>query len=280
MRASSSLIALSLALSATAHPHHELSSRELASHQAINKRCAAKAGAFTQERKKRSLRKRSLGASIIPRDTSVNITTESPHYSTIQNDTCILVPEVTAGPYVWPRSETLRQDMREGQAGIPLYLDIGVLDVNTCDPAPNVLIDMWHCFYVERTIHIHVQAHTDWVVRGNGTISASNIRSTGQIFFDEELSQQIMALPPYAQHTEIERTTNDVDSIYSGETGTGWNPVVQVEPLDGVNVENGMIGYITFGVNLTATSGQGGGMGGGPPSGTASSDVAAPTGTA
>lgn len=142
MRASSTILALALALSSTAHPHHDLSAREIAQHQAISKRCAAKAGAFTMARKKRSLAKRQT---LLPRDTSVNITTESPHYSTIQNDTCVLVPDVTAGPYVWPRSETLRQDMREGQEGIPLYLDIGVLDVNTCEPAPNVLVDMWHC---------------------------------------------------------------------------------------------------------------------------------------
>lgn len=152
MRTTSSLLAFALALSgSSAHPHHELSAREVALNQGISRRCAAKAGEFTMARKKRSLNKRSLGSSIIPRSTSVNITTESPHYSTIQNDTCVLVPDVTAGPYVWPRSETLRQDMREDQAGIPLYLDIGVLDVNTCEPAPNVMVDMWHCMNLPST---------------------------------------------------------------------------------------------------------------------------------
>ncbi|KAF2795674.1 protocatechuate 3 [Melanomma pulvis-pyrius CBS 109.77] len=324
MRATSTLLTLGLALSAFAHPHHELSSRELAQHQTISKRCAAKAGAFTMARKKRSLAKRQA---VFPRDTSVNITIESPHYSTIQNDTCVLVPDVTAGPYVWPRSETLRQDMSEDQAGIPLYLDIGVLDVNTCEPASDVLLDLWHCnatgsyssfegndpntpfeelvasknltigpgldlhtgdttwlrgmwptdgngvmemqtvfpgFYVERTIHIHVQAHTSWSVRSNGTIVASNIVSTGQIFFDEELSEQIMALEPYASHTQINRTTNDIDSIYAGEVVGGWNPTMQVEALDGVDVKNGMVGYITLGVNMTATASSGGGA---PPGG-------------
>lgn len=130
----------------------------------------------------------------------------------------------------------------------------GVMEMTTIFPG----------FYVERTIHIHVQAHTDWVLRGNGTITTSNIRSTGQLFFDEQLSQQIMALEPYSRHTEIERTTNDVDSIFAGETGTGWNPVVQVEPLDGTDVSKGMVGYITLGVNMTATSSSGGG-GQGPP---------------
>ncbi|KAF2125540.1 protocatechuate 3 [Dothidotthia symphoricarpi CBS 119687] len=330
MLTNQALVTLALALTAAAHPHHELSAREVAEHQSISKRCAAAAGAFTMQRKKRSLAKRQT---ILPRDTNVTIHTESPHYDTIQNDTCILVPEVTAGPYVWPRSDTLRQDMSEDQAGIPLYLDIGVLDINSCSPAENILLDMWHCnstgsyssfdgrdpntpfetlleqlnlttasdldlhtgdstwlrgmwptdgngvmemqtvfpgFYIDRTIHIHVRAHTNWTVRDNGTVSASNIASTGQIFFDEELSAQIMAMAPYSSHTEINRTTNSIDSIYSDETPTGWSPIIQVEPLDGVDVANGMIGYITLGINVTATSSEsssGGGPSGGMPSG-------------
>lgn len=141
MRTKTALITLALALRAVAHPHHELSARQVAEHQSISKRCAASAGAFTAARKKRSMAKRSL----VARNSNVTIHQESPHYPTIQNDTCILIPEVTAGPYVWPQSDTLRQDMSEGQAGIPIYLDIGVLDTNTCEPAPNVLIDLWHC---------------------------------------------------------------------------------------------------------------------------------------
>jgi protocatechuate 3,4-dioxygenase beta subunit len=35
--------------------------------------------------------------------------------------------------------------MSEGQAGVPLYLDIGVLDTNTCESLEGVLIDLWHC---------------------------------------------------------------------------------------------------------------------------------------
>lgn len=141
MRANTVLVTLALVLVAVAHSHHKLSARQVAEHQLISKRCAASAGAFTAARKKRSMAKRHL----IARDSNVTIHQESPHYPTIQNDTCILVPEVTAGPYVWPQSDTLRQDMSEGQAGVPIYLDIGVLDTNTCEPAPNVLIDLWHC---------------------------------------------------------------------------------------------------------------------------------------
>ncbi|KAF2709595.1 hypothetical protein K504DRAFT_502318 [Pleomassaria siparia CBS 279.74] len=96
MRVTSTILALGMVLTAAAHPHHDLSAREVAQHQSISKRRASKAGAFTMARKKRSLAKRQA---LVPRDSSVNITTESPHYSTIQNDTCVLTTEATAGPY-------------------------------------------------------------------------------------------------------------------------------------------------------------------------------------
>lgn len=35
--------------------------------------------------------------------------------------------------------------MSEGQAGVPLWMDIGVINVNTCEPLPNVLLNFWHC---------------------------------------------------------------------------------------------------------------------------------------
>ncbi|KAF4904110.1 hypothetical protein CGCVW01_v013048 [Colletotrichum viniferum] len=299
---------------AVAHPGHEhgLSHTEMVRRGNLSKRCAVQAGQFSEVRKRRHAEKRSLASRhLAARDSNVTIHTEGPHYNTLQNDTCVLTPEVTKGPYVWPQSQTLRQDMSEDQAGVPLYLDIGVLNINTCEVMEDVLVDLWHCnatgsyssftgrdpntpfeelleqlnvtigpdldlhtddttwlrgmwptdsngimemktvfpgFYVERTIHIHAQVHTDWSVRSNGTIVGSNIANTGQIFFDEELSAQIMALEPYVSHTEINRTTNDIDSIFAAEVVGGWNPNMIVEPLDGEDVTKGMLAYITLGV--------------------------------
>lgn len=107
-------------------------------------------------------------------------------------------------------------------------------------------------FYVQRAIHIHVQTHTDWVIRSNGTVASSNTISTGQLFINETMSQQLMALEPYASHTQINRTTNDVDSIYSQQAANGWDPDLQLVPMDGVDIANGVIAYITVGVD-TAT---------------------------
>ncbi|KAI0439821.1 Intradiol ring-cleavage dioxygenase [Xylaria telfairii] len=311
--------------SALAHP--ELISRnEIQRRSAISKRCETSAANFNRRR----MAKRAAWAGA--GNTTYQIQAEAPYYDSIQNDTCVLTPTVTGGPYIWPRSQTLRQDMSENQAGVPLWMDIGVLDVNTCEPLPNVLVNLWHCnatgsyssftglspntpfeelleqlgvsiedlisgsvtlstdnttflrgqwptnaegimemktifpgFYVERAIHIHAQVYTDWTLHENGTVSSGNVVSTGQLFFGEALSAQIMAMEPYALHTQIERTTNDVDDIFAGSSSNGWNPAFSIVPADGVDVSNGMIGYITLGVDPTASSG--GGQMGPPASG-------------
>lgn len=34
---------------------------------------------------------------------------------------------------------------REGRPGLPLRLSITVLDVRTCTPVRNAVVDLWHC---------------------------------------------------------------------------------------------------------------------------------------
>ncbi|RWA08100.1 hypothetical protein EKO27_g7015 [Xylaria grammica] len=306
-----SVVAISGLLSAAlAHPEH-LSRREIQRRGAISRRCEPSAANFNRRR----MAKRWPGGG----NTTYEVQTEAPYFDAIQNDTCVLTPILTEGPYVWPRSQTLRQDMSEGQPGVPLWMDIGVIDVNTCEPLPNVLLNFWHCnatgsyssftglspntdfielldqlgidvddfeigvtdlhtdnttflrgmwptdaegvmemkttfpgFYTGRSIHIHVQAYTEWTLHGNGTVSSGNIRSTGQLFFGETLSTQLMALEPYASHTQINRTTNAVDSIFSGASEGSYNPIMSVVPADGEDITNGVIGFITIGVDPTA----------------------------
>ncbi|KAJ2929853.1 hypothetical protein H1R20_g7241, partial [Candolleomyces eurysporus] len=74
----------------------------------------------------------------------------TPHYTSIQNSTCVLHPEVTEGPY-YIRNEFLRNDLRESQTqvsyvsqlGATLILDIGVIDSTTCQPFSNALVEIW-----------------------------------------------------------------------------------------------------------------------------------------
>lgn len=58
------------------------------------------------------------------------------------NSSCILTPEGEEGPY-YVNGSTIRQDIRETQEGVPLLLDVQLLDVRTCSPLADVMLDFW-----------------------------------------------------------------------------------------------------------------------------------------
>lgn len=62
----------------------------------------------------------------------------------VDNSSCVLQPEVTQGPY-YVDGELIRTNMVEDQEGVPLYLDVQLLDTSTCEPVPAVFVDFWHC---------------------------------------------------------------------------------------------------------------------------------------
>lgn len=60
------------------------------------------------------------------------------------NSSCILSPEVTQGPY-YVGGEYVREDVRDSQQGVELILDTQVVDVITCEPVTNAVVEIWHC---------------------------------------------------------------------------------------------------------------------------------------
>lgn len=60
------------------------------------------------------------------------------------NSSCALQPEVTQGPY-YVDGELIRSDKTDGEAGVPLFLDVLIIDTSTCEPIPAVFMDVWHC---------------------------------------------------------------------------------------------------------------------------------------
>ncbi|KAF7586028.1 hypothetical protein BBP40_009662, partial [Aspergillus hancockii] len=73
----------------------------------------------------------------------VNLSTD-PEVLFASNATCILGPDVTQGPY-YVSGELIRSNIVEEQEGVPLWLDIQLIDTNTCEPVPQVYLDFWHC---------------------------------------------------------------------------------------------------------------------------------------
>jgi len=232
----------------------------------------------------------------------------------------VLTPEGEEGPY-YIHEPLIRQDVSDGMTGVPLTLDIGVMDVTTCTVIENAMVDIWSCnatgiysgfiesessntggstsgggggpggapgggggssvatdqktfgrgayptdseglvefqtvfpgFYSGRTVHIHTVVLINYTTNANGTVGleAGHIQHIGQLFFDESWTEQVVATSPYNQET-ITRTTNAEDRVYLAENTAGYNATAQLSRL-GDDLSDGLLGYITLGVNPKAS---------------------------
>ncbi|KAK3375899.1 Intradiol ring-cleavage dioxygenase [Lasiosphaeria ovina] len=212
------------------------------------------------------------------------------------NNSCILSPEVTEGPY-YVAGEYIRRDVVESQKGVNLTLDIQVLDTETCEPVAGAFLEIWHTnatgvysgvaaagngnsdvdtsninatylrgvqqtdtdgvvqfatlfpgHYTGRTTHIHVMVHTEATAQANGTLLDTTASHVGQLFFDQELIGQVEASSPYAANTQA-LMTNAEDGILAQEAATS-DPFLEYVLL-GSAIEDGLLGWISFGINST-----------------------------
>lgn len=144
------------------------------------------------------------------------------------------------------RSDTNTGGVKEG-APLLLTFRVSQIDANACTPLAGALVDIWHCdaggaysavtdrsfnttsenwlrgyqvtdaggaatfstiypgWYPGRTVHIHFKVRTD-------PDSAQGYEFTSQLFFDDALSDQVLAQPPY--NVTGARTLNSQDGIY------------------------------------------------------------------
>lgn len=174
MRRFSPLFLLAMLTSTVlSHPGHDIRQemRERATFFETNKRdlshCAAqmnsrgieqatiqrRAAVAKEARKKRGLDEHA--PSIEARDAGTVINTS--HLSSINytedtdesvifsgNNSCVLSPEVTEGPY-YVNGEFVRENVIENQEGVELILDAQIIDMATCDPVADVMLEIWHC---------------------------------------------------------------------------------------------------------------------------------------
>lgn len=140
------------------------------------------------------------------------------------NATSALTPETVVGPY-FVEGEYIRSDVTEDQAGVPVHLDMQFIDIETCQPIPDMLVDIWHSnatgvysgvqgggglnstfmrgvqvtdkegvtkfdtiypgHYMGRTIHIHVLTRRGGEILENGTYTGGTVNHIGQLYFDQ-----------------------------------------------------------------------------------------------
>ncbi|KAF7531861.1 hypothetical protein G7054_g8472 [Neopestalotiopsis clavispora] len=210
-----------------------------------------------------------------------------------QDASCVLSPEETEGPY-YVSGEYVRTDVRETQEGVPLYLDVAIYDVETCEPITDRWFEIWHCnstgvyagvgsadrrgravqflttypgHYSGRTQHIHVAVHPNATARDNGTIYDLTANHVGQLYFDQDLSDAVEVYSPYNTNTQP-ITTNEEDFLLLDGLATS-DPIVQLRCQHHLHPHH--LGRATYyeggGVSNGGGAGGPGGPGGPPPSG-------------
>lgn len=152
---------------------------------------------------------------------------------------CVLTPEQTEGPYHLD-GHKLRRNITEGRPGVPLTLQLKVVDASNCRAIRGASVDIWHCdgggvysgvqgaagrtflrgiqktnakgiatfqtiypgWYQGRAVHIHVKVHI-----------AGNVVHTGQLYFPETVTNAVYRRTPYNRRPGRD-TLNVDDSIY------------------------------------------------------------------
>lgn len=201
---------------------------------------------------------------------------------------CVLDPEVTEGPY-YVNLQLIRYDVREDKSGIPLFLNMTVVDYNTCEPVSGAGVEIWHCdasgiysHFEEASENVsNPQTDDTTYLRGvqvsnsNGDVgflsiypgwyegralhihlkvhldgSDGTVVHTGQLFFEEELNSEIEVELPYSSH-DVDRVLNADDNIYNG--GGSYGLITSWEYV-GSSISDGIIASITLGVDSTLVS--------------------------
>ncbi|MFF7974247.1 intradiol ring-cleavage dioxygenase [Streptomyces sp. NPDC007905] len=200
---------------------------------------------------------------------------------------CVLTPEQTEGPY-YLDLETVRKNITEGKAGVPLTLRVTVVDSTTCAVLPNTAVDVWHCDalgvysgYVaggstpDTTFLRGVQltdasgvaefttVYPGWYVGralhihvkthaggavSNGKYHGGHVSHTGQLYFPETYNTKVAALSPYRTNTTT-RTLNARDGIYRNGGSSTLLTITQV----GSDLAKGVTGTVVLGIDPTAT---------------------------
>lgn len=141
--------------------------------------------------------------------------------------------------------------------GIQLTNGTGLAEFQTIYPG----------WYMGRTLHIHMKVSEDG--EAGKTYDGGTTSHTGQLFFDDAISDQVLLLGPYAGRPDEQRTTNDEDNVLGDhEDEPGF--LLSLTPLSDDWLTDGFLATITVSVDPTATStesGMGGGGGKGAPGG-------------
>ncbi|TLS43822.1 intradiol ring-cleavage dioxygenase [Streptomyces montanus] len=99
-------------------------------------------------------------------------------------------------------------------------------------------------WYRGRCVHIHLKVHTDVTLTEDGSFEGGQELHTGQLFFDESVTEDVATVAAYAAN-DVRRTTLDQDSIY--DDGGAASGLLTLTAL-GSSPSSGYAGALTVGV--------------------------------
>lgn len=117
----------------------------------------------------------------------------------------------------------VRHDLRETQKGIDFYFDIGVIDIETCEPLSGVALSIWNCnatgSYASFTgIDPDTSELLDgWTKRADGTTDDETFLRGIQVTDDNGMIEFLTKFPGYyitrTTHIHVTAQTNITDGI-------------------------------------------------------------------
>ncbi|TLD37195.1 extracellular dioxygenase-like protein [Venturia nashicola] len=208
-----------------------------------------------------------------------------------QNKTIVLHPEVTEGPY-YVSGEKIRKNVKDGQAGVDLHLDIQVINMATCSPISggvySGVVDPMNGgakaasttniinnqalrgfqitdndgaiefetiipgHYRGRAHHIHIATHLNTSIQSNLTIASGS----GQILHVGQLylDQDLLNLVEKQDPYRSNKAplTLNKEDALLMQGSAGGADPVLEYVLIGKEVGDGVFGWINFGVDINA----------------------------
>jgi len=104
-------------------------------------------------------------------------------------------------------------------------------------------------WYHGRTIHIHLKVHLGGGVSG-AKYAGGHVSHTGQLFFPEDVTEQVSRLAPYAKRLSVHRTLQSEDNIFKTQQGSA--SMVSLTRLEKGSDAGGFLATVTLAVDPEA----------------------------
>lgn len=175
---------------------------------------------------------------------------------------CVLFPQAVEGPYYFDPG-LVRADITEGKPGLPVTLQLDLIEVGSCQPLANARIDVWHADaggiysgYGRQGDARDVSTRGATYLRGTQTTNASGRATfdtvypgwypgrtphihvkafldhktmlTGQIYFPDDLSARIYATHEPYKSRPVADVSNERDFIFKQAEREGGGIVMAV----------------------------------------------------